>query len=67
MTQHDHDIYHSTDADPLEGFYRPLPGECDWCGRTSCGCDADPEGEFEADFEDDDDFFDAVDEYGIPY
>jgi hypothetical protein len=68
MTHHDHDIYHSTDADPLEGFYRALPGECDWCGKTSCGCEDGLEGAGIDDaFDDDDEFFDACDENGIPY
>lgn len=61
--QHDADLFSSAEY-PWADAERD---ECDWCGKTSCFCEADPEGDFEADFEDDDDFFDALDANGIAW
>jgi hypothetical protein len=63
-SQHDHDLLNSADYYPWASGSR----ECDWCGKLgACGCEADPDGAFEDTFEDDDDFFDLVDEYGVSW
>ncbi len=61
--QHDADLA-DDDVYPWADHARD---ECDWCGKTSCFCAEDPDGDFEDGFEDDDDFFEAMDEHGVPY
>lgn len=62
--QHDADL--TADPYPWADHERE---ECDWCGRTSCLCDADHDGEYEASLDDDtdDSFFELCDENGVPW
>lgn len=63
--QHDADLV-DDDPYPWAGSRYADRAECDDCGRTSCFCDIDPDGDFEDGFEDDEAFFAAIDRLEEP-
>lgn len=59
----DQDLFAEADRctlPPDEGEATLSALECVHCGRRSCWCVEDPEGAMEADFEDDEAWFDAL-------
>lgn len=64
---HDHDLLTSADNPQGYPWADIFSDECDWCGKFSCLCDADPDGDYEAALDDDtdDSFFELCDENGV--